>query len=114
MWATDDTDHAGVCPRCHRGYPIIDRCPSCPVLEMERVRARTSAGRFLERVLEMDADSKRPGFVSYEITEEEAVGLRILDQELAKRTEEMRKDQEEEAAEKRRVWEMQNKNRGRG
>jgi len=57
-------------------------------------------------VLELDADSKRLKIPWGEVTEEEAVGMRVLDQERMKREREVAERRAEEDEEKRRVAEM--------
>lgn len=83
-WWCHDTDEPGLCENCDSYYPLILRCDSCPVTGIEHARATSPAGRLLEQVLELDADTKRFKIDWGEVSAEQAFGLRVLDQERSK------------------------------
>ena len=83
-----------------------DRCDTCPIVSLERVRERSEAGRLLERVLELDFDTQRLKIGWDEITCEEDAGLKILVQERTKWQNEETSRKQEEAEAQRRIQEM--------
>lgn len=85
------------------------RCPNCPVLEVETARMSTPAGRLLERVLDLDFDTKHFRIDWSDITAEEAMALKILEQERAKYERESAVRTREEAEMQQRMNQLKNR-----
>jgi len=112
-WRVEDVSMSYACPACEETATTVERCDKCPVNEVEHYRGTTRCGQLLDRVLEHEFDTKHyhldPGEVSAEVRE----GLKVLEQERSRWTNETREKAEREREEKRRVWEMQQRT-GRG
>lgn len=93
---------AGRCA-CGSSSLLLNRCVTCPTLEVEHARATSPAGRLLERVLELDFDTQRFAVPWGDVTAEEAMALKVLVQERDKWTAELRKREADDADMRRRV-----------
>ena len=107
-WECDDPgttgaliDYTGACEQCGSRAVVLDRCAHCPVLAVEHYRSITQAGRLLDRVLDLDFDMKHLHIPWSDVTAEEVMGIKILDQERDKwqreTVEQRRKDDEMQA-----------------
>ena len=102
------------CPACGMTAAVVERCDTCPVLEVGRVRAQTAAGRLLERVLELDFETRRFKIDWSEVTAEEAVGLKVLEQEREKWRDEQMRDRQEKWEEEMRRRQVEERRKARG
>jgi hypothetical protein len=93
---------AGRC-NCGSSSLLLNRCATCPTLEVEHARAVSPAGRLLERVLELDFDTQRFSIDWADVTAEEAMALKVLVQERDKWTAELRKREQDESEMQRQV-----------
>lgn len=91
------------CPACGGFHIVHERCApvlpawaGCPVVDFNRVRGETEAGRLLNRVLEIDFAASNLSLSWNEITAREARGLQILWDERNKRRAELDKRAHEE------------------
>jgi len=90
---------------------VIERCESCPTVEVEYYRAVTRAGQLLDRVLEHDFDTKHYRIDPGEVPADVRVGLKVLEQERTKWEKETREKMEQRQEEQRRIQEMQRRGR---
>ncbi len=90
-WQPGDTDAPGKCPGCDSYSLTVRRCVSCPVEELNYVRAHSSAGRLFSRVLDLEFDIKHGSSVWDEMTVEETIGVRTLEDERSKAQQEFTK-----------------------
>ena len=110
-----DTSFPGSCPGCGaRSSAVIDRCDSCPVLWLDHARSTTAAGRLLERVLTLDANSKHLSYGPDDVTVEEAQALRVLDGERSKWEKELSDRRREDWEMEQRVRDASRKGSGKG
>ena len=77
----EDTTAPGDCPQCGSRQYVVNRCDSCPVNELEHVRAHSAAGRLFERVLELEFACDNFSVPWADVTAEEVKGLQILKDE---------------------------------
>lgn len=98
---------AGHCPECDQQMAQTQRCPDCPGHQIDHFRQTTPAGRLLNRILELEFDTKNLSVDWADITAEEVLGLRILEQERQKYTNEQREEMQREMEEKRAIREQQ-------
>lgn len=112
-WMPEDVSVPGACPACGQHASVVERCDSCPVVEVEQYRRGSATGLWLDRVLEHEFDCKHyeidPGAVPADVRE----GLKIMESERARWERETREKQQEEFEETQRIREMQRK-AGRG
>ena len=88
QWEPDDmgnpedrlSKYTGGCPECGSSGIVPLRCDRCPVAEMEWQRGNSAAGRLLEQALDRRFDLKE-GVGHPEITADEALALRIMQDE---------------------------------
>lgn len=92
----EDVESPDPCPSCGSRYHVILRCDACPLLQLEHIRATSPTGGLLDRVLELDFDTAKFSVDWSTIPEDEALGLKILDQERRKWESEERVRQKEE------------------
>jgi hypothetical protein len=106
-WEPPDIDLPGRCGSCGQSSATLERCDSCPVLEIAHYRATTAAGQLLERVLEHEFDCKHykvdPGEVDVELRE----GLKMLEQERGKFDRQAHERRQQEWEDRQRVQGMQ-------
>lgn len=77
------------------------------MLHVEHARRTSQAGRLLNRLLELEFDTKNFAVDWADVTAEEVLGLRILEQERQKRMNEKREEAQERQEMERRVKDQQ-------
>ena len=77
----EDTGAPGLCPECGERVYRVERCSDCPVGELEHVRSHSRAGRLVDRILQLEFDSKYFSVPWSEVNAEEVKALEIMKDE---------------------------------
>ena len=77
----DDAGAPGPCPSCGKHGFTINRCPTCPLDDLDHVRSTSAAGQLLERVFHLEFVTTNFSMDWGLVSAEEVQGLRALKEE---------------------------------
>jgi predicted RNA-binding Zn-ribbon protein involved in translation (DUF1610 family) len=77
----DDSNAPGACPQCGAWRYTVNRCAHCKLDDLDHARAHSSAGRLLDRLLELEFSAAHFDVPWTDVTAEEVRGLQILKDE---------------------------------
>ncbi|HEY6272618.1 MAG TPA: hypothetical protein VIX19_11580 [Terriglobales bacterium] len=114
LWEPEsgDVNAPGGCPNCGQWASVVERCASCPVVEVEHYRSITATGQFLDQVLEHDFDCRHYSVDAGSVRADIREGLKVLEAERTRWETESREKAEEERQERARVAALQRRQKG--